>query len=158
MGTNSVGSMVVFEDGRPRPGHYRHFGIKTVEGADDFASMAETLRRRFARHLRAVQEEADGDIPVADPDGSNGAEDRPDPDAGDGQGAVADEARRGRARPEESFAALPDLLLIDGGKGQLGAARGVLLELGLGDVPVFGLAKRNEELFRPCLLYTSRCV
>jgi excinuclease ABC subunit C len=149
MGTNSVGSMVVFEDGRPRPGHYRHFGIKTVEGADDFASMAETLRRRFARHLRALQEEADGDIPVADPDGSNGAEDRPDPDAGDGQGAVADEARRGRARPEESFAALPDLLLIDGGKGQLGAARGVLLELGLGNVPVFGLAKRNEELFRP---------
>ena len=149
MGTNSVGSMVVFEDGRPRPGHYRHFGIKTVEGADDFASMAETLRRRFARHLRALREEADGDIPVADPDGSNGAEARPDPDAGDGQSAAAGEARRGRARPEESFAALPDLLLIDGGKGQLGAARGVLLELGLGNVPVFGLAKRNEELFRP---------
>ena len=141
MGTNSVGSMVVFEDGRPRPDHYRHFGIRTVEGADDFASMAETLRRRFVRHLRAVQGAADGDIPVDDPDGSNGGEDRPE------GGAAA--RRRVPSRAEESFAALPDLLLIDGGKGQLGAAREVLVEAGLADVPVFGLAKRNEELFRP---------
>ena len=145
MGTNSVGSMVVFEEGRPRPDHYRHFAIKTVEGADDFASMAETLRRRFARHLRALQEEADGDIPVADPDGSNGEEGRPDPAAAPAPRLVSPEQRPS----EDSFAALPDLLLIDGGKGQLGAARGVLLELGLADVPVFGLAKRNEELFRP---------
>jgi len=141
MGTNSVGSMVVFEDGRPRPDHYRHFGIRTVEGADDFASMAETLRRRFIRHLRAVQGEADGDIPVDDPDGSNG-EEAPSQSAGG--------PRRGdRGKAEESFAALPDLLLIDGGKGQLGAAYEVLVEAGLADVPVFGLAKRNEELFRP---------
>jgi len=141
MGTNSVGSMVVFEDGRPRPDHYRHFGIKTVEGADDFASMAETLRRRFVRHLRAVRTEADGDIPVDDPDGSNGEEAPP----GSGGGS----RRAGRGNPEESFAALPDLLLIDGGKGQLGAAHAVLVEAGLAGVPVFGLAKRNEELFRP---------
>ena len=141
MGTNSVGSMVVFEDGRPRPAHYRHFGIKTVEGADDFASMAETLRRRLVRHLGALKDEEDGDIPVADPDGSNGLERRAE--------SGASERGRARSRPEESFAALPDLLLIDGGKGQLGAAREVLLEAGLGDVPVFGLAKRNEELFRP---------
>jgi excinuclease ABC subunit C len=141
MGTNSVGSMVVFEDGRPRPDHYRHFGIRTVEGADDFASMAETLRRRFIRHLRAVQGEADGDIPVDDPDGSNGEEAPPQSGGG---------PRRGdRGKAEESFAALPDLLLIDGGKGQLGAAHAVLVEAGLADVPVFGLAKRNEELFRP---------
>ena len=142
MGTNSVGSMVVFEDGRPRPDHYRHFGIRTVEGADDFASMAETLRRRFVRHLKAVQGEADGDIPVDDPDGSNGEEAAPEVTAGAAR-------HRPRSRPEESFAALPDLLLIDGGKGQLGAARAVLVEAGLADVPVFGLAKRNEELFRP---------
>jgi excinuclease ABC subunit C len=141
MGTDSVGSMVVFEDGRPRPDHYRHFGIRTVEGADDFASMAETLRRRFVRHLRAVQEEADGDIPVADPDGSNGEEGQPE--------AATGARHRDRSRSEDSFAALPDLLLIDGGKGQLGAAREVLVEAGLAEVPVFGLAKRNEELFRP---------
>ena len=141
MGTNSVGSMVVFEDGRPRPDHYRHFGIRTVEGADDFASMAETLRRRFVRHLHAVQAEANGDIPVDDPDGSNGEEAPPQGGGGSRGG--------GRGRTEESFAALPDLLLIDGGKGQLGAAHAVLVEAGLADVPVFGLAKRNEELFRP---------
>ena len=141
MGTNSVGSMVVFEDGRPRPDHYRHFGIRTVEGADDFASMAETLRRRFVRHLQAVQGEAEGDIPVDDPDGSNGEEAPP--------GSERPSRRRAGSRGEESFASLPDLLIIDGGKGQLGAAHAVLLEAGLGDIPVFGLAKRNEELFRP---------
>jgi excinuclease ABC subunit C len=142
MGTNSVGSMVVFEDGRPRPEHYRHFGIRTVAGADDFASMAETLRRRLARYLRAGRrpEPAD-DFPVDDPDGANGEERRTAVRDGDG--------RRGRAAAEESFAALPDLVLIDGGKGQLAAAHAVLVEAGLGDVPVFGLAKRNEELFRP---------
>ncbi len=142
MGTNSVGSMVVFEDGRPRPEHYRHFGIRTVEGADDFASMAETLSRRFTRYLRRGRgEEPADDVPVDDPDGANG-EDRP-PRAADGG------VRRSRAMAEESFAALPDLVLIDGGKGQLAAAREVLVEAGLDTVPVFGLAKRNEELFRP---------
>jgi excinuclease ABC subunit C len=145
MGTNSVGSMVVFEDGRPRPDHYRHFGIKTVEGADDFASMEETLRRRFARHLQARVETAaeagGGDIPVDDPDGANGEEGRTPVAAGS--------RRRAAGAAEDSFAALPDLVLIDGGKGQLSAARSVLLQAGLGDVAVFGLAKRNEELFRP---------
>jgi len=140
MGTNSVSSMVVFEDGRPRREHYRHFGIKTVEGADDFASMAETLRRRFARYLRVARDQgAVEDIPIDDPDGANGGERRSP--AGDGG--------RGRAAAEESFTALPDLVLIDGGRGQLAAARDVLVEAGLEEVPVFGLAKRNEELFRP---------
>jgi excinuclease ABC subunit C len=144
MGTNSVGSMIVFEDGRPKPSHYRHFGIRTVEGSDDFASMEETLRRRFARHLRS---RADGaaaeDIPVDDPAGSNGEVVV--------AGAVRD--RTGRdgdgAATEDSFGILPDLVLIDGGKGQLGAAYRVLREAGLVDIPVFGLAKRNEELFAP---------
>ena len=134
MGTNSVGSMVVFEDGRPRSAHYRHFGIKTVEGSDDFASMRETLRRRFARHLRLARL-GEQDIPVDDPDGSNGGEQR---------GAGAEDGSR-----EDSFAVLPDLLLIDGGKGQLGAAYTVLEEAELTHIPVFGLAKRNEELYRP---------
>jgi excinuclease ABC subunit C len=137
MGTNSVGSMVVFEDGRPKPSHYRHFGIKTVEGSNDFASMEETLRRRLTRYLKRAAEDGE-DIPVDDPDGANGER----------------RARRapetaGRRDREESFAALPDLILIDGGKGQLGAAHRVLREAGLDDLPVFGLAKRNEELFRP---------
>ncbi len=108
-GKHPVGSMVVFEQGRPKPAHYRHFRIKTVQGANDFAMLQEVLRRRFARHAR-----------VAD----------------DGQ-------------EEPSFSALPDLLLIDGGKGQLSATREVLEAVGLGRVPTFGLAKEQEELFAP---------
>jgi excinuclease ABC subunit C len=167
MGTNSVGSMVVFEDGRPRPGHYRFFGIKTVEGANDFASMQETLRRRFARWVRLARQEAAGepdDVPVADPAGSNGGiqiSPAPEEEAPDEAVTVASEpipqttriirrrAAGARGEDEDSFGILPDLILIDGGKGQLNAARAVLDDAGLGEIPVFGLAKQNEELFRP---------
>ncbi len=135
MGTNSVGSMVVFEDGRPKSAHYRHFGIKTVVGADDFRSMAETLRRRFARYLG---DSAGVDMPAVDPGGSNGYK---EPAIG--------VAAKPASRRDDSFGTLPDLILIDGGKGQLHAAQVVLGEAGLDSIPVFGLAKRNEELFRP---------
>jgi excinuclease ABC subunit C len=155
MGTNSVGSMVVFEEGRPRPSHYRHFGIKTVEGANDFASMEETLRRRIGRHLgRAAAE----DVPVDDPAGSNGGGRVAEPVGEEDVLAVADgpaaepgrrPRRRVTAAADDSFGVLPDLILIDGGKGQLGAAHAVLVENGLGHVPIAGLAKRNEELFLP---------
>jgi len=141
MGTNSVGSMVVFEDGRPVPARYRHFGIKTVAGSNDFASIEETLRRRFRRLPRAFDARG-GDIPVLDPAGANGSE--------------TVERGRGHSRDgvehddgEDSFAVLPDLILIDGGKGQLSAAHGVLVEAGLESLPHFGLAKRNEELYEP---------
>ena len=192
MGTNSVGSMVVFEDGRPRPGHYRFFGIKTVEGANDFASMQEALRRRFGRWLRLAREDAAGesdDMPLEDPAGSNGGnriagesgeptsntaapesnaagdvdDAEPDADAAadglhaNGQAAAGTEPTRVIARrrggrlnaEEDSFGILPDLILIDGGKGQLNAAREVLEDAGLDEIPIFGLAKQNEELFRP---------
>ena len=158
MGTNSVGSMVVFEDGRPRPGHYRFFGIKTVEGSNDFASMQETLHRRFARWLRAQESD---DVPLEDPAGSNGGNEVRGDASANGESVNGESlsteptrvirGRRGGSRPpdEDSFGILPDLILIDGGKGQLNAARAVLDDAGLGDVPIFGLAKRNEELFRP---------
>jgi excinuclease ABC subunit C len=108
-GKHPVGSMVVFDQGRPRPAHYRHFRIKTVSGANDFAMLQEVLRRRFGRYARS--EEGD---------------------------------------PEEpSFSRRPQLILIDGGKGQLSAAREVLEGLGLGSIPTFGLAKEQEELFQP---------
>ena len=108
-GKYPVGSMVVFEEGRPKPAHYRHFRIKTVEGANDFAMLQEVLRRRFSRHARSEE-----------------------------------------GTPEEpSFSRLPDLVLIDGGKGQLSAAREVLESMGLASVMTFGLAKEQEELFRP---------
>jgi excinuclease ABC subunit C len=116
-GTSAVGSMVVFVDGRPRPAEYRRFRIKTVQGANDFAMLAEVLRRRFKR-------------------ASAGQPARP---AG---GPV-----EGLAPPGDGWAALPDLVIVDGGKGQLSAAHDVMRDLAVGDVPLAGLAKRNEELF-----------
>jgi excinuclease ABC subunit C len=107
-GTNTVGSMVVFEEGRPRTGEYRRFRVKTVQGSDDFASHREVLRRRFYRALSGEEGSA-----------------------------------------EELRWRLPDLLIIDGGKGQVSAARQVMDELGLHDLPLAGLAKQREELFLP---------
>jgi excinuclease ABC subunit C len=137
MGTNSVGSMVVFEEGRPAPASYRHFGIKTVEGANDFASIEETLRRRFRRLTPRGDGDGD-DVPVLDPAGANGSEER------------ARRKPRGTGDDADlSFSVVPDLILIDGGKGQLASAVKALREAGLQRIPVFGLAKRNEELYRP---------
>ena len=100
-GTNPVASCVVFRDGKPARKEYRHFNIKTVVGADDFASMREILTRRYSRLL------------------AEGAE-------------------------------LPDLIVVDGGKGQLSSAYAVLQELGIAErVPIVGLAKRLEEVFYP---------
>jgi len=107
-GSDTVGSMVVFEEGKPRTGEYRRFKIKTVEGPNDFASHQEVLRRRFRR------------------------------------------ARSGEEGSEEALRwAMPDLVIIDGGRGQVSAAKQVLDELGLHDMQLFGLAKEREELFRP---------
>ena len=100
-GTNPVASCVVFRDGKPSRKEYRHFNIKTVVGADDFASMREILTRRYSRLL-------------------------------------------------EEGAELPDLIVVDGGKGQLSSAYAVLQELGIAErVPIVGLAKRLEEVFYP---------
>ncbi len=114
MGTSAVGSMVVFVDGHPRPAEYRRFRIKTVTGADDYAMLAEVLRRRFKRAAGK---------------------------AGDGPRPEANDAK------DEAWAALPDLLIVDGGKGQLSAALDVMRDMGVGDIPAAGLAKQNEELF-----------
>ena len=115
-GTNSVGSMVVFEDGRPKKSDYRRFKIKDVAGIDDYSSMQEVLTRRFKRYKTGAANSTNG---------------------GDG-------ADSGKAWAEQ-----PDLVLIDGGKGHLGAALQVFLELGIDTVPLASLAKENEELFVP---------
>ena len=122
-GSNTVGSMVVFEDGKPKTAHYRRFKVKTVDGVDDFESIREVLRRRFKRlaQIRASQNRASG---LRDGD-----------DAGEGE--------------NDTWGILPDLVLIDGGKGQLSAALEVLLELGMDDIPLASLAKENEWLFVP---------
>ena len=117
-GTNTVGSMVVFGRGTPLKSAYKRFKIRGKGGQgepDDYASMRETLRRRFRR---AVEE---------------------------------DPARPGsKSTGANHWKLLPDLVIVDGGKGQLGVAVDVLDEFGLRDrVPVVGLAKREEEIFLP---------
>lgn len=97
-GTDTVGSCIWFENGRPKRGEYRKFRVKTVEGTDDFASMHEVVRRYFERRL---------------------SDEKP----------------------------LPDLIVIDGGKGQLSSAQAALTELGITDRALISLAKREEEIF-----------
>ena len=100
-GTDSVGSMVVFKEGKPAKKDYRRFKIKTVQGADDFASMNEVLTRRLKRALKG----------------------------------------------SEGFDELPSLIIVDGGKGQLSSAYDALISLGLEDLPLISLAKKEEEVF-----------
>jgi excinuclease ABC subunit C len=111
-GTFAVASLVSFRNGRPDRANYRRFKMKTVVGQDDFACMAETVRRRYTRLLKES-------VAKSPP-----AEKAPSP-------------------------ALPELILIDGGKGQLSAACAELGKLGLSHIPVIGLAKEFEEIYRP---------
>ncbi len=101
-GTDKVASMVVFEGGEPKKGHYRKFKIKTVEGNNDFACMREVLVRRL------------NELSTSE---------------------------------DESFASVPDLLLIDGGKGQLAYAKEAQAIAGRQDIEILSLAKREEEVF-----------
>ena len=123
-GVLSVASMVVAIDGEAAHREYRHFRIKTVEGANDFASMNEVLTRRLTRARQERETlvaqgrlNADGTLPEGAP-------------------------------PLTGFADLPDLILIDGGPQQLRFAREAMLAVGY-DIPIFGLAKRLEEIFLP---------
>jgi excinuclease ABC subunit C len=122
-GTSSVGSMVVFVDGHPRPQEYRRFRIKGVTGANDFASMAEVLRRRFRRARERLVLESGADAPTIEGESEL-------------QGKI-----------DESFAALPDLVIIDGGKGQLSAVLDVMRDMGVKHIPTVGLAKQHEEIY-----------
>ncbi len=129
-GTSPVSSMVVFVDGKPANNQYRRFKVKTVTGADDFATMAEIMRRRFRR---AAPRAGAVEIPPV-------AEDEPpQPDA------VGNEAS---PAPGDTWD-LPDLVIIDGGKGQLAAAALAMREMDMHHIPVVGLAKRFEEIFVP---------
>ena len=133
-GTDYVGSMVVFEDGLPKKSDYRHFRVATVPGNDDYAAMEEVLTRRLTSLLA---DEADGAA------GSNGSGPSV-PSAHPGASA----ATRGQAR--RRFAYPPQLLLLDGGLGQLNVGVRVLESLGLTErIPIASLAKSFEEIYRP---------
>lgn len=112
-GTETVASMVVFEGGKPKNRDYRRFKIKTVDGPNDFASMAEVIERRFRRGMEEIEELK----------------------------------QQGKSTDDGKFSKMPDLVLIDGGKGQLNAAVQTLRKLGLEDIPVISLAKRLEEVY-----------
>ena len=125
-GTFAVASMVSFRNGRPDRSNYRRFRMKTVVGQNDFACMAETIRRRYTRVLAEGRAGAAVDASEAPP-------------------AESDSPSGGEA----SLSKLPGLILIDGGKGQLNAACAELSHLGLSRVPIIGLAKEFEEIYRP---------
>ena len=103
-----VGSMVVFQDAQPKKAHYRKFGVRGLDGQDDFAAMADVVSRRFARLSNQSIDDHD-----------------------------------------ESFAATPNLVVIDGGKGQLSAALAAMQSFDLPRVAVIALAKREEEIYLP---------
>jgi excinuclease ABC subunit C len=127
-GTFAVASLVSFKNGRPDRANYRRFKIKTVEGQDDFAGMAEVVHRRYSRLKREARGGKNEDGGWKMEDGKTGA-------------------------PPSSIlhlpSAFPDLILIDGGKGQLGMACAELKKLGLEKIPVIGLAKEFEEIYLP---------
>lgn len=109
-GTDPVGSMVVFEDGKPKNKDYRRFKIKTVIDPNDYASMEEILSRRFKRGLQEIEE-------------------------------LGENAVKGK------FSQMPDLIMMDGGEGQVGVARRVLEELNL-SIPVCGMVKDDKHRTR----------
>ena len=124
-GQSATGSMVVFVKGVPRKSDYRRFAIKTVQGADDCAMLQEVLRRRFKRAAASRQQEA----------GSSE------------QSAVGGQQQE--LEEQGGWAMMPDLVIVDGGKGQLSAAREIMAQAGVVDIPAIGLAKQREEVFLP---------
>jgi excinuclease ABC subunit C len=138
-GTETVASMVVFEDGLPRKSEYRRFAVKG-DATDDLSSLHEVIRRRFLRYLDERQVLGAVDLPGASPPGEM-------PDSGTpGDGAGLTDAVTGRPR---RFAYPPNLLVVDGGAPQVAAAQQALDELGIDDVALCGLAKRLEEVWMP---------
>jgi excinuclease ABC subunit C len=131
--------MVVFVNGRPEPREYRRFRIRSGETPDDFRMMAEVLRRRFSRAARLREET--GALSLA----AVGADEVPE---SIDDGSEEREAGDPPPRRQDGWA-IPDLVIVDGGKGQLSAALGAMTELGMTDVPLAGLAKRFEELYVP---------
>ena len=157
--THVVASMVCFRDGVPDKNNYRRYRVHTVKGQDDFASMAEVVRRRYSRILLEAR------------DVNSDAAEFTQENAADALARISSHPERSRgtpsqtaqvtsrdsstplrsARNDESFVAvrLPDLIIVDGGKGQLSSAFRELQRLGLHDLPIIGLAKEHEEIYRP---------
>ncbi len=159
-GTFSVASLVSFKQGRPDRANYRRFKIKTVAGQDDFASVAEVVKRRYTRLLNeskaqsaAPKDEGGEAIPqelqkLVDETSRKVRRGIPVKDVGQAS-RLSQTPKTGNGDRRDARPTLPDLILIDGGKGQLNAACGELKKLGLESIPVIGLAKEFEEIYRP---------
>ena len=151
-GTFAVASVVAFRNGRPDRANYRRLKIKTVTGQDDFACIAEAVQRRYARLLR----EANGETARVNEEDKPLVEElrtlmRNPREAG---APVSEPARASALTPHAGSETgapsnLPDLIVIDGGKGQLNAACAELEKLGLKHLDVIGLAKEFEEIYFP---------
>src|SRR5438477_4660657 len=141
--THVVASMVCFRGGLPDKDCYRRYRVRTVEGQDDFASMAEVVRRRYSRVLLEARE--------ANPETAEFSQEQPV------DGLRRLEQTLNAQRPTSSAqltegpapVRLPDLIIVDGGKGQLSSACRELQRLGLHELPIIGLAKEHEEIYRP---------
>ncbi|MGW3337507.1 excinuclease ABC subunit UvrC [Streptomyces sp. NPDC001009] len=145
-GDDVVASMVVFEDGLQRKNEYRRFQIKGFAGQDDVRSMHEVITRRFRRYL--AEKERSGEWAGAEDTPVNGTPHPVDgaPATGEDDGFAGPKDDDGRPR---KFAYPPQLVVVDGGRPQVAAARRALDELGIDDIAVCGLAKRLEEVWVP---------
>ena len=177
-GTNTVASMVVFEHGTPAKKEYRRFEIKTATN-NDFQSMQEVLRRRFRRAgleraAQAAQQPAPSDVNLApslaaleeeaarlpapapalpalpaDDVVTDVQDASPATDPAAASAATANAVTSNQVANWSGWAVLPDLVIIDGGKGQLSAAVEIMAEVNLSGIPIIGLAKQQEEVFKP---------
>jgi excinuclease ABC subunit C len=141
--THVVASMVCFRDGVPDKNCYRRYRVRTVEGQDDFASMAEVVRRRYSRILLEARQ--------ANPDASEFSQEQTVDGLQRIEKQTLNKGLSGLDRSTSNFpyVRLPDLIIVDGGKGQLSSACRELQRLGLHDLPIIGLAKEHEEIYRP---------
>jgi len=158
--THLVASMVCFRNGVPDKDNYRRYRVRTVEGQDDFASMAEVVRRRYSRILLEARETNPGAAEFSQEQTVEGLQrlekQTPNPPS-PGTGYAVASAQRPtfnvqRTDSDENkmpLVRLPHLIVVDGGKGQLSAACRELQRLGLHDLPIIGLAKEHEEIYRP---------
>ena len=152
--THVVASMVCFRDGVPHKNCYRRYRVRTVDGQDDFASMAEVVRRRYSRVLLQISESPSRT--GTNQKSESKEEDRiVDISPEHSQENAFDTARRLESYPVSDLRSpqlvpvrLPDLIIVDGGKGQLSSACRELQRFGLHDLPVIGLAKEHEEIYR----------
>ncbi|MEY2499603.1 MAG: excinuclease subunit [Verrucomicrobiota bacterium] len=161
--THVVASMVCFRNGVPDKDNYRRYRIRTVEGQDDFASMAEVVRRRYSRVLLESRDahpdaadfsqenpaEALERINRSHPERSESGVEEPRGNVERGSTGSLDFARDDNKKDRFVAVRLPDLIIVDGGKGQLSSACRELQRLGLHELPIIGLAKEYEEIYRP---------